>query len=78
MMRPKDKSARPSARKTEARLALGVAHRPKLARAIANDQSLAWNDASVGATLLTYRIRKEIEGTFGSAGEAVARPLYVL
>ena len=45
-------------------LPLGLAHRLKLVRAVAKDQTLTRNDVGVDTALPAYRVRKEMEGAF--------------
>ncbi|MDM0116047.1 Gfo/Idh/MocA family oxidoreductase [Variovorax sp. J22R133] len=45
-------------------LPLGLAHKLKLVRPVAKDQSLTWDDVVVDESLSAYRVRKEMEAVF--------------
>jgi len=45
-------------------LPLGLAHKLKLVRPVAKDQSLTWDDVVVDESLSAYRLRKEMEAVF--------------
>jgi predicted homoserine dehydrogenase-like protein len=48
-------------------LPLGLAHKLKLVRPVAKDQSLTWADVAVDESLTAYRLRKEMETAFAAA-----------
>lgn len=45
-------------------LPLGLAHKLKLTRPVAKDQSLTWADVAVDESLSAYKLRKEMEALF--------------
>lgn len=47
-------------------LPLGLAHKLKLKRSVAKDQSLSWADVAVDESLTAYRIRREMEALFAN------------
>jgi predicted homoserine dehydrogenase-like protein len=48
-------------------LPLGLAHKLKLVRPVAKDQSLTWADVAVDESLSAYQIRREMEALFAQA-----------
>jgi predicted homoserine dehydrogenase-like protein len=48
-------------------LPLGLAHKLKLVRPVAKDQSLTWADVAVDESLSAYKLRKEMETLFAKA-----------
>jgi predicted homoserine dehydrogenase-like protein len=54
-------------------LPLGLAHNVRLARAVAQGQSLTWADVVIDETLPAYRIRREMEALFAPRAEGRQR-----
>jgi predicted homoserine dehydrogenase-like protein len=48
-------------------LPLGLAHKLKLVRPVAKDQSLTWADVAIDESLPAYQIRREMEALFAKA-----------
>ena len=54
-------------------LPIGLAHKVKLKRDIAEGATVSWDDVEFDATSEAVKIRREMESMFGNAAQAEAR-----
>jgi predicted homoserine dehydrogenase-like protein len=51
-------------------LPLGLAHGPKVVRAVKKGQSLSWSDVAMDQDTAAYKVRREMESMFAKTGTA--------